>query len=128
VIVADASILVGALLRAEPGLAERVVLNSGQIHAPYLVDIEVMSAVRKLANSGQISVRRAEEAVRDFQDLPLTLYPHALLLSRVWELRANLTAYDAAYVALAELLEAPLVTRDQRLANAPGHMARIEIL
>ena len=127
-IVADASILVAALLRAEPGLAERVLLQGAEIHAPHLVDLELLSAARKLTNGGQITVRQAEDLLRDFQDMRLIRYPHALVMSRAWQLRANLTPYDAAYIALAELLDAPLLTRDRRLANAPGHNARIEVL
>lgn len=71
---------------------------------------------------------RAQQALSDLADLPISRYPHDLFLFRIWQLRQNLTAYDAAYVALAEALSAPLLTRDARLASAPGHRARVELL
>lgn len=127
-IVADASALVAALLRVEPGVAERVLLRSDEIHAPHLIDLEVLSVVRKLANRGRLTVPLAEAVLDDFRGMPLVRYSHDLIMPRAWDLRANLTPYDAAYVALAELLDAPLLTRDRRLANAPGHGARVEIV
>ena len=79
-------------------------------------------------NAGELDDERGAQALDDLADLPIHRYPHDLLLPRIWELRANLTAYDAAYVALAEALGAPLLTRDARLAAAPGHEARIEVV
>lgn len=73
-------------------------------------------------------VDRAEQALVDFLDFPIVRYPHDVLAARIWELRSNLTAYDGAYVALAEVLEAPLLTRDRKLASTPGHRARIELI
>jgi len=77
---------------------------------------------------GAISDARAQEALRDLRDLPITRYPHHVLLDRVWDLRHNLTAYDAAYVALAEALDASLVTRDARLAAGSRRVVRVELL
>ena len=79
-------------------------------------------------SAGEIDDRRGREAMADLADMPIRRYPHDVLLPRVWDLRHNLTAYDAAYVALAEALDAPLVTRDRRLARAAGHGADIELL
>jgi predicted nucleic acid-binding protein len=84
--------------------------------------------VRRYAANREIDVERGRMALADLADLPLRRYPHDFLLPRVWDLRNNLTAYDAMYVALAEVLDAPLVTRDRRLAASPGHHARIEVV
>lgn len=97
------------------------------LHAPHLIDVEVAQVLRRYAASGEADPERCRMALTDLNDLPLTKYPHDFLLPRIWELRNNLTAYDAVYVALAEALDAPLLTRDQRLANAPGNHARIEV-
>lgn len=104
-------------------------LGSGQpLHAPHLIDVEVVSVMRRLAARAEVTAMRAGEALADFSDFPLTRWPHDLLLPRVWELRHTLTAYDAVYVALAEVLGAALVTRDGRLAASFGHSAVIELL
>ena len=84
--------------------------------------------LRRYERAGELSTGRAHAAVTDLGDLPLQRYQHAPLLPRMWELRLNLTGYDAAYVALAEVLRAPLVTADARLASAPGHRATVEVL
>ncbi len=78
--------------------------------------------------SGVMTPVRSREALQDFAEIALLRYPHDILLERIWQLRNNLTAYDAAYVALAEALEAPLLTCDRKLASAPGHRARVEVL
>lgn len=126
-IVVDASALVDTLASeiADPRLAERLTAD-GDLHAPHLVDIEVANALRRLAAAGELSTARAADAHADFAALTIVRYPHLPLLERIWELRETLTAYDASYVALAELLEAPLVTCDARLERAPGHVARVE--
>ena len=98
------------------------------LHAPHLLDLEVAQVVRRYVAAGDIGPRRGKEALTDLADLPLERYAHAPFVDRIWELRDNLTAYDAAYVALAEALEATLITRDARLAGAPGHGARVEVL
>ncbi len=98
------------------------------LHAPHLIDVEVAQVIRRYAARGDISAARGGEALADLSDLPLQRYEHDFLIPRVWELRDNLTAYDAVYVALAEALEAPLVTGDLRLAAAAGHGARVDVI
>ena len=89
---------------------------------------EVAQVLRRHAASGRIEPAQGRAALNDLNDFPLDRYPHDLFLPRVWELRHNLTAYDAVYVALAEALDAPLLTCDRRLAAASGHRARIELV
>ena len=98
------------------------------MHAPHLLDVEVTQVLRRHAAQGAIAASRAEEALQDLLDLRLRRYPHRFFLRRVWELRDNLTAYDALYVALAEALDATLLTCDGKLALAPGHHARVEVI
>ena len=126
----DASALLEALLRtpAAPAVEERLFDAGHTLHAPHLIDVEVAQVLRRYAATGQIDPARCRDALNDFSDFPLHRYPHDLLLPRVWELRHNLTAYDAVYVALAEALDAPLLTRDRRLATASGHRARIDLV
>lgn len=128
-IVVDASALLEVLLRtpAANAVEERLFVSGRTIHAPHLLDVEVAHVVRRYAAIGAIDDARGRAALEDMADFPLRRYPHDLLLPRIWALRNNLTAYDAAYVALAEALEAPLLTRDRRLAAAAGHRARIEL-
>jgi predicted nucleic acid-binding protein len=129
VIVVDASALLEMLLRTPAGetIEKRLFDNRETLHAPHLLDVEVAQVIRRFEASGAIESARGQEALVDLDDLPLRRYPHGFLLPRVWELRSNLTAYDAVYVALAEALDAPLLTRDRRLAGAAGHQARIEL-
>jgi predicted nucleic acid-binding protein len=126
-IVVDASAVLEALLRtpAARAVERRLFEPSQTLHAPHLLDVEVAQVVRRYAASSEIDVERGRMALAD---LPLHRYPHDFLLPRVWNLRDNLTAYDAMYVALAEALDAPLLTRDKRLAASPGHHARIELV
>jgi len=129
-IVVDASALLEPLLRsseAEP-VARRLFDSGETLHAPHLLDIEVTQVVRRYVAGGEIDETRGSAALAILSDLPLRRYPHGTLLPRIWALRNNLTAYDAAYVALAEALDAPLITRDRRLAGASGHQARIELI
>jgi len=130
VIVVDASAALEVLLNtpAAGAIAERLFDPGETLHAPHLLDVEVLQVLRRHARSGVLGPRRGLEAVGDLLDWPLTRYPHHVFGSRIWELRDNLTAYDAAYVALAEALGAPLVTRDRRLAASAGHAATIELL
>jgi len=130
VIVLDASVILEVLLRTPAAtlLDGRLFNPRETLHAPHLIDIEVAQVLRRYAVTGQSEPERCREALSDLADFPLNRYSHELLLPRIWELRGNMTAYDAAYVALAEVLEARLLTRDQRLANAPGHHARIELV
>jgi predicted nucleic acid-binding protein len=130
VIVVDASAVLETLLRTPAAAAvEGRLFDSRQtLHAPHLIDVEVAQVVRRYAAAGELDAERGREALADLADFPLLRYPHDLLLQRIWELRNNLTAYDAAYVALAEVLGAPLLTRDRRLAAAPGHHAQVELV
>lgn len=129
-IVVDASALLEALLRtpAAKAVEDRLFAPRQTIHAPHLLDVEVAQVIRRYALNGEIDSERGRVALIDLVDLPLRRYPHDFLLPRIWNLRNNLTAYDAAYVALAEALDAPLLTRDRRLAAAAGHRAQIELV
>ena len=129
-IVADASAVTAALaVDDEQGERARARLSVDvDQHAPGILDLEVASAIRRLLRTGVIDGPRADRALADLVVLPLERYPHVALLPRVWELRDNLTPYDAAYVALAEALGAVLVTADARLAGAPGPCCAIEVL
>jgi predicted nucleic acid-binding protein len=130
VIVADASTIVEVLFRSEAGLrAERRLLRRGEtIHAPALIDVDVAQVLRRYVLRGDLTPIWARTAIGLLGGFPMERYGHEPLLARMWELRDNLTAYDAAYVALAEGLRAPLVTCDKRLANATGIRASIELI
>jgi predicted nucleic acid-binding protein len=129
-IVVDASTMIEALLRTAAAKAvEKWLFDPRQtLHAPHLLDVEVAQVIRRYAANGEIDSERGRAALTDLADFPLHRYPHDFLLPRVWDLRNNLTAYDAVYVALAEALDAPLLTRDRRLAAAAGHHARVELV
>ena len=129
-IVVDASAMLEALLRRPAAtIVEKLLFEPSQtIHAPHLLDVEVAQVVRRFAANRELDAERGREALRDLADFPVRRYPHDFLLPRVWDLRNNFTAYDAMYVALAETLDAPLLTRDKRLAASPGHHARIELV
>ena len=128
-IVLDASAAVDWLLQTAAGqrIEERIYAHHETLHAPHLLDLEVTQVLRRLAQQGVVAGPRAEEAIRDLLDLRVTRYPHFVLLPRIWQLRHNFSAYDAAYIALAEKLRAPLITRDARLASASGCPATIEL-
>ena len=129
-IVVDASALLEALLRtdAHDEIVERLFATGESLHAPHVIDVEATQVIRRFEARGDIGERRARDALEDLRAFPLRRHSHLVLLPRIWDLRANLTAYDAAYVALAEALDAPLLTRDRRLAAAPGHRARVDLL
>jgi predicted nucleic acid-binding protein len=128
-IVVDASALVEVLLQtpAAKSVARHLFAPGQTLHAPHLLDVEIAQVIRRYAARGEIDGARGQVALADLADLRVQRYPHGLLLTRVWSLRSNLTAYDAVYVALAEALDAVLLTRDRRLAGAAGHHARVEV-
>lgn len=118
-----------AALAARPSDEELIARLSGDgdLHAPHLIDVELVHSLRRLVRTGAISHDRAEEIRTDYADLAITRYAHHPLVDRMWALRHNLTAYDAAFVALSEALGVPLVTCDARVATAPGHKAVVEL-
>ena len=128
-IVVDASVLAVALADdGHDGDHARARLRGERLSAPELVDLEVTSVWRRQMREGAMDARRAALALADLTALPLRRAPHRALLARCWELRDNLTIYDASYVALAEALEVSLLTGDGRLARATGPRCRIEVL
>jgi predicted nucleic acid-binding protein len=130
VIVIDASVVIEVLLNTPAGIqiAERLFDPDETLHTPHLLDVEVAQVLRRYTRTGELDAIRGLQALKDLVDFPLTRYPHDLFLPRIWELRHKVTAYDAVYIALAETLAAPLLTRDAALASAPGHRARIELM
>src|SRR4051794_18609183 len=129
VIVVDASIVAAAFADDGPdGDRARGRLRGERLCVPELTDLEVASVWRRALRSGRLDERRARLALDDLAAAPIVRAPHGALLPRIWELRQNLTPYDAAYVALAEALEAPLLTADRRLARAPGLGCEVELL
>jgi predicted nucleic acid-binding protein len=129
-IVLDASAALELLLRAadHPGLVTRVLRSGETIAAPHLLDLEVTHVLRRFVIGGELTAARAREAIEDHLSLDIVRYPHDGLLDRVWQLRANCTAYDAAYIVLAEALNAVLITCDARLADVPGSRAAVEVI
>ncbi len=128
-LVVDASVLVVALADDGPdGERARRRLRGERLTAPELIDLEVGTVLQRQNRTGQIDDRRAEMALNDLASTPLQRAAHIDLLGRCWELRQNLTFYDAAYVALAEALEVTLLTGDRRLSRAAGPFCRIETI
>lgn len=129
-IVVDASALLEFLLQTPLGarVEARLFRDGDEIHSPHLADVEVTQGLRRLVRSGEVSRDRAADAIADLTDLDLHRHRHLDLLTRVWKLRENVTAYDATYIALAEALDAPMVTCDAALGRAPRHRARIEVI
>jgi predicted nucleic acid-binding protein len=130
VIVVDASALLEILLRTP--LAEHVIDRaleaSERMHAPHLLDVEVTLVLRRLVQRKEVTVARAEQALEDLAKLLIERHEHQSLVSRAWQLRDSISAYDGVYVALAEALDAPLLTCDAKLAGARGHRATIELV
>jgi len=132
-LVVDASAVAELLLGRPAGetVARRLREHAFDLHAPHLLDVEVLSALRRVVAAGDASPGRAEEAVADLLDLPIERYAHDALVPRIWELRENISAYDATYVALAEAITeggVPLLTADARLARAAGEHAAVQML
>jgi predicted nucleic acid-binding protein len=131
VIVLDASAAIEWLIKSPAGTkVDRRLLSFPPVtwHVPHLLDVEIAQVLRRYVREKMMTASRGEEALQDLHDLPLNRYPHDILMPRVWELRAVLTAYDAVYVALAELLGAPLITCDRKIALASGHRATVEVI
>lgn len=126
----DSSIILEVLLRTKSAQSiEKKIFSRGQtLHAPHLIDVEISQVIRRYTAAGELTPQRGFLAIEDLMEFRFTRYSHEILLPRIWELRANMTAYDAAYVALAEVLDAPLLTRDAKLARSPGSIARIELI
>lgn len=129
-IVLDASAAIELLLNTVIGerVGERLFASGETLHAPHLLDVEVLHVVRRLCATGMLGDRRARQALADLADLPMTRYSHEGLTGRAWTMRASLTAYDAMYLALAEALDATVVTCDGRLGRAHGHQVRVEVV
>jgi len=130
VIIVDASAMVDVLLRAPAAerIEKRLFGSRLSLAAPHLLDVEVAHVLRRYAAMGDFDDERGRAALADLADFPLRRYSHDFLLPRVWDLPNNLTAYDAVYVALAEALEASLLTRDRRLAAAANRYVRVELI
>ena len=127
-IVTDASFLVMALADdGDDGAEARARLRGAEIAAPHLADLEVASVLRRSVAAGSVTVQRAKQALQDLCDLDVERVAHTSLLPRVWDLRGNYTAYDACYVALAELFQAPLLTWDARMARGSGARCAFEV-
>ena len=129
-IVADASIVVSALLSTSgAGARARERLRQDpDLHVPHLLDLEVTAALRRRVRLGQTDIEVATQVLGELTDLAAIRWDHEPLLRRVWELRENITPYDAVYVVLAELLDAPLVTSDARLSRTPGLRCTVDVL
>ncbi len=128
-IVVDASVVVTALGDdGEHGAIARHRLAHEDLLAPHLIDVEVLSAWRRLMRTRHMSEARANQAIRDLADMRIERSAHTDLAGRAWELKDNLSSYDAVYVSLAEVAECTLVTADKRLAVAPGTRCEIEVL
>ncbi len=128
-IVVDASVVLEVLLQSKRGRRAEGRLFGGEVlSAPHLLDLELAQVLRRHTRRGALDASRGEGALRDFQDLRIERYPHHPFLGRIWSLRENATAYDAAYLALAEALDAPLLTADWKLGQVPGHGAVVEVV
>jgi predicted nucleic acid-binding protein len=130
VIVVDASALLEFLLQTPLGtrVEARLFRDEDEFHSPHLIDVEVTQGLRRLVRAGEVSADRAAEAIDDLIDLDIHRHAHLDLLTRAWKLRENVTAYDAMYVALAEALDATVVTCDLPLSKSPGHRAHIDVI
>ncbi|MBJ7458929.1 MAG: type II toxin-antitoxin system VapC family toxin [Thermoleophilaceae bacterium] len=127
--VVDASVIVDAFSKVGPkGYRATYVLEDGDLFAPAHVDIEALSGWRRQVSNNHMSQASATRAINALSELRIHRVPHEPLLGRIWELRENVTAQDAAYVAIAELLDAPLVTTDAKLARATGPRCEFQLI
>jgi len=113
---------------AAPAIEARLFGGRQTFHAPELIDIEVTQVLRRYSIAGQLDSERGRTVMSDLMDFPMRRHPHGVLMQRVWELRHNLSAYDAVYLALAESLDAALLTDDQRLVTATRRHSWVQIL
>lgn len=128
-IVVDASAILELILRTSraESVGARALAADEQLHAPHLLDVEIAQALRRLVQLRSITTERAEQALDDFDGVFIERHAHRELVRRIWQLRGSVTAYDGAYVALAEALDAPLLTCDSKLGRSHGHRAKIEV-
>lgn len=129
-IIIDASLALDIAIATPAGadLRDRLSDDRRALAAPEVIELEVLQTLRRLTRGGHLELSRAAEAIRIFTALEIERFSHRPIGPRIWALRENLTAYDAAYFALAELLDAPLWTRDGKFRSVPGHGVRIEVL
>jgi predicted nucleic acid-binding protein len=129
VIVLDASAAIDWLLQTAVGqqIENRIYSRGESLHAPHLLDLEIAQVLRRLVREASVSAQRADQALEDLLALRVTRYAHFVFLPRIWRLRHNLSAYDAAYVTLTRELDATLITRDARLTSASLNGIRIEL-
>jgi predicted nucleic acid-binding protein len=129
-IVPDASVVLEVILRTKRGLKieARLLSSRETLHAPHFIDLEVCQVLRRYLLNKDLTAERAADAIEDFQSIRIFRYPHRIFVDRIWELRNNMTAYDAAYVAVAETIGAHLLTTDKRLASTSHHSATIEFI
>ena len=129
-IVIDASVLYEAIIETpySAAIVDRIFSDDETLHAPHLVDLEIVNTLRRYVLKGELSERSASQAMEDFASIPLKRHTHTGLIPRIWQLRNNLTAYDAAYIALAEMLNVPLITRDTAFASSTGHNVHVELI
>lgn len=129
-IVVDASALLELVLatRRAERLGMRILESDDRLHAPHLIDLEIAQVLRRLVHNKEITAERADQALDDFDTLVIERHSHRELLARIWQLRESMTAYDGAYVALAEALGAPLLTCDSKLGRSHGHHAKVEVV
>ena len=129
-IVVDASAVLELVLRTEKGkkVEARLLVSAESLHAPHLIDVEVTQALRRLVQLKEITAERGKQALNDHAALNIKRAAHEEMLGRLWQLRDSVTAYDATYVALAEVLDAPLITCDSKLARSHGHRAIVELI
>ncbi len=129
-IVLDASAAIELLLNTPLGerVGDRLSEAGETLHAPHLLDVEVLHVVRRLRSGGTLGERRATQVLTDLSELAVVRYSHQDLVGRAWAMRTTVSAHDAMYVALAEALDAPVLTCDGRLARAHGHRAEVELV